>query len=99
MLARPNEVFLSHSSLDRAFAIQIAGLLRFHGVAVWFSQTDIVGAQQWHDEIGNALRRCDWFILLLSTNSVGSDWVKRELLFALNEHRYAEKIIPLLYQP
>ena len=94
----PNEVFLSHSSFDRAFVSQIAEVLRRHGIAVWFSPTDIVGAQQWHDEIGNALKRCDWFILVLSTNSVASKWVKRELLFALNEHRYAEKIIPILIE-
>jgi len=95
----PNEVFLSHSNLDRAFVTQIAELLRRHGIAVWFSQTDIVGAQQWHDEIGAALKRCDWFVLFVSANSVSSGWVKRELLFALNEHRYADKIIPVLIQP
>ena len=99
MAPLPNEVFLSHSSADRAFANRIAEILRRHGIAVWFSQTDIIGAQQWHDQIGNALKRCDWFVLLLSPNSVRSDWVKRELLFALNEHRYAERIIPVLIEP
>jgi hypothetical protein len=39
-------------------------------------------AQQWHDEIGAALRRCDWFVLVLSPHTVESIWVKRELLFS-----------------
>jgi hypothetical protein len=66
---------------------------------VWYSELNIIGAQQWHDEIGAALRRCDWLVVLLSPNSIESIWVKREVLFALNDRRYAEKIVPVLYQP
>ncbi len=77
----PKEVFLSHSSLDKTFATSIAEVIRRHGVPVWYSHTNIVGAQQWHDEIGAALQRCDWFTLILSQNSVESVWVKRELLY------------------
>ena len=95
----PDEVFLSHSSLDHTFVTSIAEVMREHGIPVWYSRTDIVGAQQWHDEIGTALKRCDWFILILSPNSVKSVWAKRELLYALNDNHYADKIIPLLYQP
>ena len=95
----PSEVFLSHSNLDRSFANAVVAMMRRHGIPVWYSQTNIIGAQQWHDEIGDALKRCDWFVLILSPNSVNSVWVKREVLFALNDNRYAEKIIPLLYQP
>jgi hypothetical protein len=76
----PAEVFLSHSSADRLFADAVAAVMRRHGVPVWYSQTDILGAQQWHDEIGAALRRCDWFALVLSPHSVESMWVKRECL-------------------
>jgi len=99
MVPLPNEVFVSHSSLDRHFATEIAGVLRRHGIPIWFSEINIIGAQQWHDEIGAALRRCDWLVVLLSPNSVESIWVKREVLFALNDRRYAERIVPVLYQP
>jgi hypothetical protein len=40
-----------------------------------------------------------WFLVVLTPDSVRSQWVKRELLFALNEERYHERIIPLLYKP
>lgn len=95
----PNEVFLSHSNLDQLFVTSVVEMMRRHGTPVWHSQTNIVGAQQWHDEIGAALKRCDSFVLVLSPNSVKSIWVKREVRFALNDNRYADKIIPLLYQP
>ncbi len=70
----PSEVFLSHSSLDQPFVTSVVEMLRRHGISVWHSQTNIVGAQQWIDEIGTALARCDWFAVVLSPNSVGSMW-------------------------
>jgi len=95
----PQEVFLSHSSLDRQFADDLAAMIRRHGVPVWYSQTNIMGAQQWQVEIGDALRRCDWFVVILSPQSVGSMWVKRELSYALAQNRLADKIVPVRYQP
>jgi hypothetical protein len=94
----PREVFLSHSSNDRDFVAKLNTVLRRHGIPTWFSQTNILGAQQWHDEIGLALRRCDWFLLVLSQSAVDSVWVKRELLFALQQNRFRNKIVPLFYQ-
>jgi len=94
----PAEVFLSHSNRDRRFVTKLAEVLRSHGVPVWYSPTNIVGAQQWHDEIGKALRRCDWFVLVLSPHSVSSKWTKRELLYALNDARYEDRIVPLIYR-
>lgn len=92
-------VFLSHSSKDRAFVVRLARIFKDHQVRYWYSATHIVGATQWHDEIGRALVRCDWFLVVLTPASVQSQWVKRELLFALSEERYNEKIIPLLSRP
>jgi hypothetical protein len=94
----PKEVFLSHSDKNRDFATKIANKLRRHGIPVWYSRTHIVGAQEWHDEIGAALKRCNWFVIVLSPQAVSSTWVKNELLFALNHHRYRKRIVPLLYK-
>lgn len=98
-LVLPNEIFLSHSSLDRQFATDIAGVLRRHGIPVWYSQTNILGAQQWQDEIGAALQRCDWFIVILSPQSADSMWVKRELSYGLQQNRFENRIVPITYQP
>jgi hypothetical protein len=90
----PQEVFLSHSSQDSEFVARLAETLRQHGVPVWYSGTDILGAQQWHDEIGEALERCDWFIVVLSPHSIESMWVRREVQFALQQARLVNRIIP-----
>lgn len=94
----PKEVFLSHSSQDGEVTRRIGETLRNHAVPVWYSETNIVGAQQWHDEIGKALRRCDWFVLLLSESSIASRWVKMELQYALNHSQYTERILPVLLE-
>ena len=94
----PTEAFLSHSNLDQDFAMNLANVLRRHGVPLWYSRTNVLGAQQWHDEIGAALQRCDWFLLVFSPNAVNSIWVKRELIFALQQNRFENRIVPLLYQ-
>jgi hypothetical protein len=95
----PKEVFLSHSDKDRQFAASLAKVLQRHNVPVWYSQSNLAGAQQWHDEIGAALKRCTWFVVVLSPNSIKSDWVKHELMFALNNKRYKARIVPLLLKP
>lgn len=92
---KPKELFLSHSSDNKKLANGVAETLRNHGVPVWFSPTNIRTSQQWHDEIGKALRRCDWFLVLLSRSSVKSKWVKMELSFALNHSQYDDHIIPV----
>ncbi len=98
-MAAPNEVFLSHSSHDRRFVTRLAKVFQAHDIAFWYSRRHIRGSQQWHDEIGAALERCDWFLVVLSPSSIRSMWVKRELLFALRQERFENRIVPLLYRP
>ena len=95
----PREVFLSHSNSDQPFVTSLAEVIGRHGVPVWHSPMNIIGAQQWIDEIGAALNRCDWFVVVLSPDAVGSMWVRRELSYALSDRRYENKIVPLLYRP
>jgi hypothetical protein len=95
----PREVFLSHATKDRRAATQLAAWLRDRGVPVWFSRTHLVGAQQWHDEIGRALDHCDWFMVLLSPHSIVSKWVKHEFLAAISERKFDGRILPILLKP
>jgi len=94
----PREAFLSHSSKDRKMAQRVAATLRNHGVPIWYSETNLVGAQQWHDEIGKALERCDWFLIIPSPQAIRSEWVKRELLYALRTPHYKDRILPMYYR-
>jgi len=94
----PREVFISHAHQDRAFVANLTRILRQERIKYWYSPKHIVGAQQWHDELGKALARCDWFIIVLSPNAVKSKWVGYECVYALNDDRYDGKIVPVLYK-
>jgi hypothetical protein len=94
----PTEIFLSHATQDRAMAQRLAHTLARHGIPVFFSPQNILGAQQWQNEILGALQRCDWFVVLLSPDAINSMWVKREVAFALQDLRYEDHIIPLQYR-
>ena len=93
---KPREVFLSHASADRVLAEKIVRSLEAHGIRVWYSKKNLKGAQAWHDEIGRALARCDWLIVLLTPAAVRSTWVKHEVTYALIEKRYKQRIVPVL---
>jgi hypothetical protein len=69
-----------------------------HGIPVWFNPHHLQGADQWQDEIGRALIRCSWFMVLLTPSAVKSMWVRRELNYALGEKRYRDRIIPVLFK-
>ena len=68
----PIHCFLSHSHRDKPVADQLANTLAAHGVETWYRARQILAADQWHDEIGKALERCDWFLLVFSTSAVNS---------------------------
>ena len=95
---RTGELFLSHATPDRAFVARLTKRLAARKIQYFYSKRHIAGARQWHDELGVALERCSWFVLILSKKSVKSQWVKRELLFALQARRYRERIVPVLLQ-
>ena len=88
------KVFISHSSLDRVFAEQeLVPLLEGHGVETWYSRDDIRAATDWEASIREALKRCDWFLVVLSPNAAGSDWVRAEVDWAMENRK--DHIVPL----
>lgn len=96
---RPGEIFLSHSSGDRAFAVKFHAVLVRHGLRVWYAPKKILPAEEWQDSIGEALQRCDWFVVLVTPRSLQSMWVDREVKFVLGEQRFERRILPVLLEP
>jgi len=90
--------FLSHATKNRRFAERIQRVLGDHGVDVWLAGDQIIAGQDWLEQVGNALERSDWLLVLLSPAAVKSDWVNLEVKYAIVQERFQGRIILLVYQ-
>lgn len=81
--ANKRVVFLSHSSKDKPVIQKLATDLTAAGVEIWLDEQRIRVGDSIPEKIAQGLAASDFFLLALSTNSVESEWVKRELNQAL----------------
>ena len=95
-----SRVFISHSSKDRGFVEQLARDLLANGEEPWYDQWEMVPGDSLIDKIGSAILENDNFVVVLSKNSVESEWMRRELGVAL-EREFRERrvgVIPALIE-
>jgi choline kinase len=93
------QVFVSYSHKDYDFVERIAKDLKAEGLDVWYDSSRLNGGQKWTQEIERAIRQSQYFIVVLSPDSIISPWVEKEYLFAeelTKKHKLT--IIPLLLQ-
>lgn len=90
-----SQIFISYQRLNQQFAIQIYNDLLSAGYWVWMDKR-LKPAEEWEPQIDENLRKSSIFIVLISSKSVASDWVKHEgsMAFALNQ-----KIVPVQIEP
>jgi formylglycine-generating enzyme required for sulfatase activity len=90
------QVFISYSRKDLAFVEHLAEDLKAAGLEVWYDLSGLDGGTRWGREIQRAIQQSQIFVVVLSPNSIDSEWVEKEFMYANSLKR---KIIPLLYQP
>ncbi len=78
-----SQVFISytHASPDQELAATLSGFLETNGFVV-FVDSKIRLGQDWVEQIDVQLRRSKYFVVFLSTASVRSDMVRREIAIA-----------------
>jgi hypothetical protein len=82
MVKRPIELyscFISYSTKDQEFAERLHADLQAKGVRCWFASHDIKGGRKLLDQIDEAIRLHDKLVLILSEDSMKSEWVKPRL--------------------
>lgn len=90
-------IFISHSSANRQFVERdLVTFLNSHGLRTWYSKEQISTGIHWERAIRDGLRSSDWFIVVVSQESLKSEWVRAEVDWAV-EHRW-ERIVPLLIE-
>jgi uncharacterized protein YjbI with pentapeptide repeats len=83
--------FISYSTRDQEFADRLYADLQNNGVRCWFAPHDIQGGKKIHEQIDEAIRRYERLLLILSPNSMNSEWVKTEIRKARKRERTEKK--------
>ena len=71
--------FISYSTKDQEFADRLYADLQNKGVRCWFAPHDIQGGKKIHEQIDVAIRVHERLLLILSPDSMNSEWVKTEI--------------------
>jgi adenylate cyclase len=86
------DLFISYSRKDSEQALQLAERLRSSGVDVWIDQHGIEAATSWSKEIVKAIDTARAFIVLISSHSMESENVTKEVSIACEAKK---RILPI----
>ncbi len=89
-------VFISYNHRDRDFVDRLAHDLRAVGLRVWWDEWEIKVGHSIVQKVSEGIEQSAYLIVVLSPNSVYSDWVKRELDSALMKQLSADRGITIL---
>ncbi len=89
------QVFISHSSKDKAIAQRLAHRLIESGLKVWIPEDEIFPGDNWAKKVGAALEESDIMVVLITPHAFESEWVKEEIQYALTSEHYQGRLIPV----
>jgi hypothetical protein len=79
--------FISYASKDNSFAERLYADLQNKGVRCWFAPQDMKIGDRIRDTIDQQIRLREKLLIILSSASIASAWVKNEVEAALEEER------------
>jgi hypothetical protein len=93
LVKRLPSCFISYSSADSEIASRLVNELRERGMICWFAPHDLkIGEKIW-DGIDSAIQSADRLMVILSRNSIDSDWVEDEVIKAHAEERKRKSMV------
>ncbi len=85
--------FISYSSQDDEFAKRLHADLQDNNVRCWFAPADLKIGDKIRIGIDEAIRVHDKLFLILSENSIDSQWVEQEVETALEKERNEDRLV------
>ena len=89
--------FISYSHRDEDFGKRLVSRMREAHVRVWFAAEDVMGGKKTIEQIKLEIANHDRLLLVLSLDSLQSEWVKTEICIAANLEKRQEtrKLFPI----
>jgi hypothetical protein len=95
-----SNIFLSHSHADKPFVRKLAKDLMAFGHKVWIDEAELNIGDSLIEKITSGLYEVDYVAAIISSHSITSNWVKKELEMAytreINEKRVI--VLPILIE-
>jgi uncharacterized protein YjbI with pentapeptide repeats len=85
--------FISYNSEDQGFAQRLHDDLQNNSVRCWFAPEDMKVGDQIRPTIDRQIRLRDKLLVILSENSVQSEWVGDEVEAALEEEQASDRLV------
>jgi hypothetical protein len=94
------QVFVSHSSQDKAFVEKLVADLTAHAIPVWYDKLDLGVGESVPGRINDGLTKSRYFLIVLSPAALASAWVREELNAGLMKQVTlgGTFVIPVLYK-
>ena len=94
-MGKETNIFCSYSRRDSPFAERIVNFVSSRGYSVWMDQSGIDGASIWTESIVEAIDESGAVILLVSSHSVKSPHVLKEISLAMGKNKV---VFPLIIE-
>lgn len=93
--------FISYSHKDEEFARRLHSRLQDAGLRVWYAPKEMKGGRKLHQQIEDGIRAYDKLLLVLSEQSLASEWVATEIRKARKAERNEgrQKLFPIRLMP
>jgi hypothetical protein len=85
--------FISYSSKDDAFAERLYADLQTKGVRCWFAPEDMKIGDKFRQRIDEAIHVRERLLLILSENSISSEWVEKEVETAFEKEQRQKRTV------
>ena len=95
-----SSIFLSHNSRDKRFVRRLGKLLSENGIKVWIDEAEIKVGDSLLRKISQGIKDMEFLGVVLTPNSISSNWVQKELEIAttMEIQDRKVKVIPILYK-
>ncbi|HEY5909655.1 MAG TPA: toll/interleukin-1 receptor domain-containing protein [Verrucomicrobiae bacterium] len=89
--------FISYSHTDEAFARKLWTGMRKERIRVWYAPEEMKGGRKLFEQIDRAIQMHDRLLIVLSKESIGSNWVQTEIRRARKQEKLQNerKLFPI----
>lgn len=95
-----SSVFLSHNSNDKPWVRNLADRLTSDGVVVWIDEAELNIGDSLIEKIAEGIHEMRFVAAVISSNSINSSWVQKELTLAMSKEIKGRQVtvLPLLIE-